>query len=409
VLTDLQIKNLAPPDKRREVPDGKIAGLYLVCQPSGARSWAVRYRVNGLPRKLTIGSYPAIDLATARRRAQEAVGDVAGGNDPAARKRAAREARKAEQSTNDRVEAIVALFVQKYLKKKVGPGWAKESERLLRVEIVPELGKRKLGEITRADVRRLLDDIAEHAPIAANRTLDAFRKLCNWAVSQELIAASPCAGVEAPSAERSRDRVLSDDEVRLAWCAFERVGWPFGRIAQLLLLTGARRSEVAGMRWGEIDLSAKVWRLPKSRTKNGRDHEIPLSDAAISIVESLPHVGDGKSGLVFTTAGLSPVSNFSDGKAAIDKAVPGALAHWVFHDLRRTVATNLQRLGVKLEVTEAVLNHVSGSRAGIIGVYQRHEYADEKRAALDAWARRLDAIVTGAPAANVIELSAARG
>src|SRR5580658_2959957 len=117
MLTDLKIKNLALPDKRKEVPDGRIQGLYFICQPSGAKSWAVRYRVAGAPKKLTIGSYPAIDLATARRLAQEAVGDVAGGSDPAARKKAAREARKAEQSTNDRVEAIVALFVQKYLKK----------------------------------------------------------------------------------------------------------------------------------------------------------------------------------------------------------------------------------------------------------------------------------------------------
>ena len=284
MLTDIQIKKLALPEQRREVPDGKIAGLFLVVQPSGAKSWAVRYRVAGTPKKFTIGPYPAIDLATARKRAQEAMGEVAGGNDPAAQKKAVRAARVAEQSAGDRVETVVDLFVKKHLAKKSKPSWAKEGERLLRVEIVPTLGKRRLGEITRADVRRRLEEIADRgAPITANRTLAVFRKLCNWALSQELIGASPCASLEAPSPERSRERVLNDDEIRLVWRAFEQVGWPFGPMGKLLLLTGARRDEVAGMRWGELDLSAKVWRLPKERTKNKKAHELPLTEAALGI------------------------------------------------------------------------------------------------------------------------------
>ena len=418
MLTDLQIKKLALPEQRREISDGKIAGLFLVVQPSGAKSWAVRYRVAGTPKKLTIGPYPAIDLATARKRAQEAMGEVAGGNDPAAQKKAVRAARVAEQSAGDRVETVVDLFVKKHLAKKSKPSWAKEGERLLRVEIVPTLGKRRLGEITRADVRRRLEEIADRgAPITANRTLAVFRKLCNWALTQELIGASPCASLEAPSPERSRERVLDDDEIRLVWRAFERVGWPFGFMGKLLLLTGARRDEVAGMRWSEVDFAARVWRIPKERTKNKRPHEIPLIDAAAAILKDLPRIGDGKEGFVFTTTGATAISGFSNAKAAIDaafaaaareQAATGARERWTFHDLRRTVATNLQRLGVKLEVTEAVLNHVSGSRAGIVGVYQRHEYAPEKRAALEAWGRYLDALISGAPAGNVVELAKAR-
>ena len=387
-------------------------------QPSGAKSWAVRYRVAGAPRKFTIGPYPAIDLATARKRAQEAMGEVAGGNDPAAQKKAVRAARVAEQSAGDRVETVVDLFVKKHLAKKSKPSWAKEGERLLRVEIVPTLGKRRLGEITRADVRRLLEEIAERAPITANRALAVFRKLCNWALTQELIVASPCASLEAPSPERSRERVLDDDEIRLAWRAFEAVGWPFGPMGKILLLTGARRDEVAGMRWGELDLAGRLWRLPKERTKNKRPHEIPLTDAAVGILTSLPRIGDSREGFVFTTTGATSISGFSNAKAAIDaafaaaareQAVTASPERWTFHDLRRTVATNLQRLGVKLEVTEAVLNHVSGSRAGIVGVYQRHEYATEKRAALEAWGRYLDTFVSGsAPAGNVVELGKAR-
>ena len=309
-------------------------------------------------------------------------------------------------------------FVRKHLAKKTKPSWAKEAERLLRVEIIPKLGKKRLGEITRADVRRLLDDIAARAPITANRTLAVFRKLCNWAVCKDMITASPCAGIEAPSSERSRERVLLDDEVRLAWQAFNSIGWPFGLICKLLLLTGARRDEVASMRWGEIDLVAKCWTLPASRTKNKRPHEIPLSDAAIEIIKGLPRI-EGKAGLVFSTTGASAVSGFSRAKTAIDRTIletlreeaeasgddPGnveAPEHWQVHDLRRTVATNLQRLGVKLEVTEAVLNHVSGTRAGIVGVYRRHEYSEEKRAALNAWARKLEEAVNGGGETKVL-------
>ena len=192
------------------------------------------------------------------------------------------------------------------------------------------------------------------------------------------------------------------------------VGWPFGPIVRLLILTGARRDEVAQMEWREVDLDRAVWTLPASRSKNRREHTIPLSDMAIDVLRSLPRIE--RSGLVFTTNARTPVSGFSKAKPALDRAMAelageeaSRIPGWVLHDLRRTVATNLQRLGVRLEVTEAVLNHVSGSRAGIVGVYQKHDYAAEKSAALEAWARRLDAIVSGAEASNVVELAQARG
>ncbi|MGO8739255.1 tyrosine-type recombinase/integrase [Rhodoblastus sp.] len=426
MLTELQIENFPKPESRREVPDGKIAGLYLVLQPSGAKSWALRYRVAGAPKKFTIGPYPAISLAAARKKAQKALGEVVDGTDPSATKKAAREAARAANSTADRVEAIVDSFVTRHLAKNVKPSWAKEAERLLRVEIIPIFGKRRLGDITPRDVDKLLSEIAERAPITANRALAVFRKMSNWAASPRvgLIHSSPCAGVEAPTAERSRERVLTDDEIRLAWTAFGAIGWPFGLLAKLLLLTGARRDEVASMRWSEVDLVAKTWSLPGARTKNKRPHEIPLSDAAVAIVKSLPRVA-GDTGFVFSTTGRTAVSGFSRAKSAIDAAMlelakaqaeaagrspddVQSLPGWTLHDLRRTVATNLQKLGVKLEVTEAVLNHVSGSRSGIVGVYQRHQWTDEKRAALDAWARKLQSIVSGEAPANVVQLSSAR-
>jgi integrase len=404
VLTDVQIKKLVLPEARKELRDGKVSGLYLVVQPSGAKSWAVRYRAAGQSKKLTLGPYPAIDLAMARKRAQEAIGDVAGGKDPSADKKAFRAAARAERAAEyNRLDRIAASYVDRYVKRKVGKAWGKEIERLFRVEIIPKLGDKRIGAVTKPDIRDLLDTIVDRgSPITANRTFATLRQLFNWALDRDLIKASPMPR-SAPAPETARDRVLSDEEIQLAWRAFEQVGWPFGPIGKLLLLTGARRDEIAEGTWGEIDFEAKTWTIPATRTKNEEAHEIPLTDTALEILKGLPRVA-GKPGFVFTTTGGSPVSGFSKAKRAVDAAVLGfltqdssddakVLPHWTLHDLRRTLATNLQGLSVRLEVTEAVLNHTSGSRAGIVGVYQRYKYTVEKRQALDAWARRLEAIV----------------
>ena len=414
MLTDLSIKKQPLPEKRRELPDGKITGLYLILQPSGARSWALRYRAAGKPAKLTLGPYPAIDLATARRRAQEAIGDIASGKNPAADKKAAREAQKAANSTADRVEAVANSFLERYVRRNVGASWARETERLLRVEVIPKIGSKRVGEVTRADIHRLLDEMVDRgSPINANRLLAVLRRMFNWFIERGLIERSPCEKLKAPATETARDRILSDDEIRAAWRAFESIGWPFGRIAQLLLLTGARRDEIAAARWGEIDLDAKTWTVAKERSKNGIAHEIPLSDAAIRIVKELPRIGGKGDGFVFTTTGRAPVSGWSRAKAQIDKAIldmsleeVGAPAHWTFHDLRRTAASGMAGIGIAPHVVEAVLNHRSGTIKGVAAVYNRYTYATEKRAALDAWARRLDAVVTGGSASNVVELKA---
>jgi integrase len=296
---------------------------------------------------------------------------------------------------------------------------------MLDKEVVGRWRGRRLSQITRAHVHEMLDEIIDRgAPIHANRVFAQLRKMSRWAVSRGIVDRSPCEGMTAPSPEVRRERVLSEDEIRLVWQAFESIGWPFGPIGKLLLLTSGRRDEVASMEWRELDMEACTWTLPAARAKNKRQHEIPLSDAAVEIVKTLPRL-EGKAGLVFSTTGKTAVSGFSRAKSAIDATILEALKEsaeaagsaveevkppprWTFHDLRRTVATNLQALGVRLEVTEAVLNHVSGSRAGIVGVYQRHEYATEKRQALDAWARRLDGIVNGAAKSNVVDLAKAR-
>jgi integrase len=418
MLTDITIRKLLarPPPKRVEHADGKVAGLFFITQPSGAASWAVRYRIDGAPRKVTLGPFAVLDLKAARRAAEEARGAIARGEDPAAAKTAAREAAKAERKAEgDLVENVVSQFIERYAKAKTRD-W-RETERLLKRNVVERWPGKCLREITKPMVHAMLDAIADRgSPIAANRVLAQLKVMCKWAVGRGIISASPCDGVSAPSSERgrARERVLSDDELRIVWKAADSIGWPFGPIVRLLILTGARRDEVAQMEWREFDLERALWTLPASRSKNRREHAIPLSDQAVALLRSLPRIE--RSGFVFTTNARTPVSGFSKAKPALDRAMDelageGAspIPGWVLHDLRRTVATNLQRLGVRLEVTEAVLNHVSGSRAGIVGVYQKHDYAAEKRAALDAWARRLEAIVSGAPASNIVELAKARG
>jgi integrase len=427
MLTDLSIKKLALPDKRREEPDGRITGLYLVVQPSGAKSWAVRYRFDGAPRKLTLGPYPAVDLATARRRAQEALGDLAGGRDPAAVKQATRAAAKAGREAETHVVRRVAdSFVERYVKRNVGEAWGREIERLLKIEILPKLGEKQFPNMKKSDIHDLLDAIVDRgSPITANRTHAVLRQICRWAVERGIVVTSPCDGIKAPIVEKSRDRVLSDEEIRIAWRAFETVGWPFGRIAQLLLLTGARRDEIAAGRWSEVDHVTKTWSIAKERSKNSVAHEIPLSDAAVKIASALLRTSSKSDALVFSTTGKTPVSGFSKAKVAIDAAVfqvakkdaeergedPEKIKgpdHWTLHDLRRTAASGMAGLGIAPHVVEAVLNHKSGTIKGVAAVYNRYSYATEKRAALDAWARKLEAVVTGREAGNVVELVAAR-
>ena len=289
----------------------------------------------------------------------------------------------------------------------------------------PWIGERRVGEITRRDIRDLIDGIVDRgSPVGANRTLAVLRRFFAWLIERDVLSKSPCAGLKKPTLERSRDRVLSDDELVLVWRAAERIDFPFGPLVKLLILTGQRLGEVAGMRRAELDLRGKSpsWTIPAERVKNGREHVVPLSPAACGIIAELPRIG--RSDFLFTTNGSSIVSGYSRAKDRIDAAMRAltppdaeglgkhaddveAIPHWTFHDLRRTMASGMARLGLQLPVIERCLNHVSGSFAGVAGVYQRHSFADEMRTAFEAWARHVEGIVGGAPA-KIIELRAAR-
>ena len=377
-LTVKKIEALKPDTRPREYADGGARGLYFVVQPSGGKSWALRYRHEGKSRKLTLGRWPELGLELARRIATERLGAAAQGHDPAGEKRAAKAAARAPDDC-DRVEKIGVQFIVRHIRGTV-QSWAREAERMVRKEITAAWAGRRLSEIRKADIHSLLDAVIDRpAPVLANRIFAILRKMCVWAIARGLIEINRCAGIKPPAAEKSRDRVLSDDELKGVWQACEGLGWPFGPLIQLLILTGQRRDEVGSIRWAEVDLAGRLWQLPKERTKNKVAHPVSLAPRAAAILEALPRIA-GEQDFVFTTNGKTAASGFSRAKARIDKALPDS-PHWTLHDLRRTAASGMARLGVQLPVIEKVLNHVSGSFAGIVGVYQHHVFTDEKRQA----------------------------
>jgi len=305
------------------------------------------------------------------------------------------------------VENVVGDFIRLHAKRH-NRRW-REAERLLLKDVVPAWRGRRLSDIQRKNVVKLLDDIVERgAPIAANRTLARLRRLGSWAVERGILDRNPCDGVKAPSPEVERERVLTNEELSLVWRAAEQLP-AYCNFVRLLVLTGQRRSEVGGLRWAEIDLPSATWTLPSERSKNSREHAIPLSTAAVDILTELPKVD----GAPFVLTRLAPLSSYTDAKAQLDAAIANLnsgkpIAHWTFHDIRRSVATQMAEMNVAPHVVEAVLNHRSGVIRGVARIYNKYSYAAEKRAALEAWARKLDAIVTGKPGSNVIELAPAR-
>ncbi|ESY57287.1 MULTISPECIES: site-specific integrase [unclassified Mesorhizobium] len=432
------LKLKADPSRRREIADGILTGLYFVIQPTGRKSWAVRYRASGIPKKVTLGNSlfgddvdaAGEELTRIRREAAHILDRVRRGEDPGAEKQAAK--REVKDEDRDKFQTVVERNLKEYASKRRG---ATEKARLLGMRLQdgewitnPERavglwGDKRIQDITRRDIREHLEKLAATAPIGANRTFAELRKFFNWTVGKDILTASPMTDLQAPSEENnSRNRILtrrkevpgsSDNELRWLWQACKAYDGaagrgPFGLFLQLLVMTGQRRSEVAEMTWGEIDMEAAEWTIPAARSKNGEPHVVPLSKQALAILRAVPRI-KSKAGYVFTTGGESPISGFSRMKLRVDKLMAKSagetkIADWTLHDIRRTVAAGMQRLGVRMEVTEKVLNHKSGSFRGIAAIYQVDDYADEKRAALDVWGRFVIDLVEGKAAQNVVPL-----
>jgi len=411
-LTTAAIERLprAKPGKRDEYWDTHLRGFGLRVNDKGGKNFFARYIVAGAGREfLPLGAFisGATDndpgsLARARKDAGWALDLAKTGRSPKAeRGRINAEIQKAVAGT---YEKTVADFIELHAKPN-NKSWH-ESQRLLMVEGADWLF-RPLAEITRGDVLQRMDAIvARSAPYTANRFLAALKTMFKWAIERELVPGSPVAGLTRPlKKEIKRDRVLTEDELKKLWAAFEYLGWPFGPIFKLLIVTGQRRAEVTNMRWADLDLENKLWTLPASSTKAGRTHEVPLSDTAITIIEALPHLSGT---FVFPSKARQKdkgdertVSGWSAAKKRAEKIA--GFDDWRLHDLRRSMATHTRALGIDRDTVSAILNH---TRSDVTGIYDRYSALPEKGRALDAWSNKLRVIIEGR-AENVLPLQAA--
>ncbi len=389
-LNDIFVRNIPIPQAGRvQYPDGKLPGFGVRVSSNGLKVFYLTYRIAGQSRRMILGRYPFKTLAAARAEAHTAIGQIANGIDP--QKTISDEETPAAKSLS--FNKVLDQFVRLYCSHHNRPSTAAETERLLRTAFLPHWESRDVRLIVRQDVLTILDAIvARGAPSTANHAYAAIQKFFNWSVERGLIEISPCLHLKPPAKSQSRERVLSNKEIVTLWKASLTEGYPFGTIYQLLLLTAQRRGEVVGMRWAELDLRQGVWTIPGARTKNGKAHSVPLTPRVRAILKSLPRF---ESEFVFPGRGKpeQSYSGYSKGKRDLDAAAD--LHDWTLHDLRRTAATGMAELGVPPHVVEKILNHSTGSFAGVAGVYNRFEYRSEMRSALRLWAAHVKKCVKG--------------
>jgi len=419
-LTQAAVERLKPaPSGRIEVWDAQLPGFGLRIAPGGLKTWQAFYRVNGKMVREKLGTLAQIpNVADARALARQSMTKARAGAHPVEdRRRREEEERKIAEAEGARKKNTLGAVIDRYLAERPND----RSRRPMRAEYLAEtkrtleqnvkksaLGNRPIEEITGEDIKRLVRGIAKDAPSQGNHTLAYLKAMLGWAFDEGLIPRNPADGVKMPAQKVERERSLEDQEIRPFWLACERVGWPFGPLAQLLMLTAQRRDELAEARWNEFDLEKRTWTLPGERTKNGRVHIVHLSKLAIEIFEKLPHVASNK-GWVFTTGlgGDTSVSGFGRGRdriAAVMAEISGeGVEHFTLHDLRRSAATGMAAIGITPHVVDKILNHSSGKIAGVAKIYNRFEYLPDRKAALDAWAHHVESLIRPSPS-NVIEL-----
>lgn len=384
-----------------DIGDTKQQNLYLRLTPGGVASWSVRYCPNGSAgkqRRVTIGRYP--DMKTPAARALAARYDAAAkqGHDlRAIQQREKAEAERAERTVADALRAYVAEYCKKNQRRP------KLVEQMFENHVYDsKFGKTPLAHVRRGDVVEFLQGLLHHKKLNAqvNRVHAQLRAALNWAVQRDWIDANPAAAVRRQfTNEKPRERILSDDELKAIWAVADALEDPSRALVKCWILTAQRRDEVRQMRWEELDLAARIWRLPGSRNKGKRDHLLPLPKAITDILEKLPRLGP----YVFTcdVKGEKPYAGQARLKKIIDRETKDKkLLPWTFHDFRRTARTGMSLLGVREEVAERVLNHAQGR---LVAVYNQHEYMDEKRHALERWSQHVLRIVgQGRGAANVV-------
>jgi integrase len=385
-LTKRAIDALPIPKSDAVYWDAGCPGFGIKVTPKGRKVFIVLYRIAGAGsklRKYTIGPYGRVTLHQARVAAQRVFAAKLDGRDPAAEKREAK-----RRVVADRVEDLLEAFIGQRLSQNRSGG---EIARLLRREAGRPWVGRSIHEISKRDVVELVSAIEQRgAPVAANKTLKSIKTFLRWCVGRAVLDQSPAEGVPLPSKEVARDRVLDDEELARVILAARQIGGPYGGIVEFLALTGQRREEVARLRWEELDLTQRLWTLPKSRTKNAKVHIVHLSEQSMAV---LKHVNQ-REPYVFSLLGTKPFPGFSRAKRRLDQL--SGVTGWRLHDLRRTCVSGMARLGIAPHVADKILNHQSGTISGVAAVYQRHEFLSDRRAALERWGLHVALIVADA-------------
>lgn len=389
-LTDRTVRSEKPSDRQRDVWDTTLTGFGLRISPGGKKSFQILYRHNRLQRRMAIGPYPAMSLAEARKWAKNLLTEVAKGHDPAA-----------DRVTNRNAETFGELAPDyvKYHSKRKKRSW-REDERIINVELLPAWKSRKAKEITRREIRDLVQGIADRgAGVMANRTLSLIRQIFHYGVENDWLELNPCQRIPKPGVERQRDRVLNADEIRDVWAALEEEPCYEAAVLRLQLLTGQRIGEVRQMRIEDLDLDQAWWTIPPEHSKNKRAHRVPLSRSACQLI--------GEYNTASNTRWVFP-SPTQKGRAlgyptiyyAIQRVSDRSdVKNWGSHDLRRTVATLLAEGGVSRLVISKVLNH---TERDVTSIYDRHTYDTEKRQALEQLERRIQGIVDGVEATGKV-------
>jgi integrase len=393
-LTKRVIDELQPEAIDKFYWDIDITGLAVKVTPKGRKTFLVQYRPGGRnspTRKVFIGQYGTVTVHKARQEASQILGLRAEGRDPALERQQAR--RRAE---SDRFSDVANDFLARHASQN---RTVEETTRVIRHDVLPKWGSRSIHEIGKRDVNDLLDAVvARGSPVAANRLLAALRKLFNWSVSRGIVTASPCAGISAPHREKSRDRVLNDDELVSIIKAAHDMGGAFGGIIRMLVYSAQRRNEVSGMTWSELDLDNSLWTIPGTRTKNEKPHFVYISPQAATVLSSAPKVGE----FIFTSNGSTAFSGFSKAKKRLDEI--SGVTKWRIHDIRRTVTTGMATLSIAPHIADKIMNHQVGTISGVAAVYQRHEFLEERKTALEAWGNYVQSLMDGEDRGNVVKL-----
>ena len=423
VLTAISVAKLKPKARRYEVRDTR-SSLRLIVFPSGAKSWIMRFRrPDGRSAKLTLGPVhtegetegaPVIGgpltLAGARKLAAEIDLQRASGRDPAADRMAAK--RRVPDDAGLTFAVAAQRFISEYAAKRTRR-WIITARMLgldpdgsLRPKGLAERWvDRPVGTIEGQDIHGVVEEAHKQGVPGTRRISDGntdilarlmhatLSKMFSWLLSRREVTDNPVRGVAQPEHSEPRERVLADREIVAFWKACDQIASPLGAIFKVMLLTGARRQEVAGMTWVELNRDAAMWELPGTRTKNKRPHRVPLSALVREVITALPK-GDGGNYVFSLNNGRTPVGDFSAVKRRLDAAMPG-VQPWRRHDLRRTAVTGMGELGIRPDVIELVVNHISGHRGGIAGVYNKSELLPERTAALQRWADHVAGLVSG--------------